>query len=187
MRKIPVVIAVLVIGAIVLCPLTKGQSSPKRRTPALTSEDLGVTGREVLPAPTESEARPPARGEPEATRGSIAWHRDILRAAKVAQSEGKIIVVDIYTDWCGWCKKMDTTVYADPTIIALSKQQVFVKLNAEDRGQGQSFAQQMGVNGYPTTIILDGQGRVLDVAEGYIASAQAFVNFVERARTLQAR
>jgi thiol:disulfide interchange protein len=186
MRKTAGLIVILTIGAIALCPFTNGQSSPKRRTPALTSEDLGVSGREVITALPESETQPDKR-ETGGTKGPIAWHRDIRRAAEVAQSEGKVIVVDVYTDWCGWCKKMDNIIYSDPTIVALSKQQVFVKLNAEDRGQGQSFAQEMGVSGYPTTIVLDGQGRVLDVAQGYIASAEAFANFVERAQARQPR
>ena len=55
-------------------------------------------------------------------------------------------------------------------------------MNAEDGGQGQNFAEQMRVKGYPTTIILDGTGRVLNVTEGYIASPQAFGQLVQEAR-----
>jgi thiol:disulfide interchange protein len=111
----------------------------------------------------------------------------LRRALEVARADGKLVVADVYTDWCGWCKKMDTTIYSDPAIVALSKHQVFVKLNAEDRGQGQSFAEQLGVKGYPTTIVLDGQGRVLNAAEGYIASPRAFLEFVEHARAAQGK
>ena len=48
-------------------------------------------------------------------------------------------------------------------------------------------ARQMGVSGYPTTIILDGQTRVLQLAEGYIPSPQAFLDLFEKARSAQAR
>ena len=106
-----------------------------------------------------------------------------LEASDSLKKEKRPILVDLYTDWCGWCKKMDKTVYADPTIVALSRNQVFVKLNAEDGGQGEAFARQMGVDGYPTTIILDGQARVLQLSEGYIPSAQAFLELFERARS----
>jgi thioredoxin-related protein len=81
---------------------------------------------------------------------------------------------------------MDKTIYADPAIVALSRQQVFVKMNAEDGGQGQHFAEQTRVKGYPTTIVLDGQGKVLKVARGYIASPKAFGEPVQEARA-QAR
>ena len=182
--KTPALILGTVIVSMALCALTGAQSSPKRRTPALTNDDLG-SAREVVRMPAEGETRPLASRDPEVVRGAIAWHRDLRRAIEVARAEGKLIVADVYTDWCGWCKKMDKTVYSDPAIVALSRQQVFLKVNAEDRGEGQSFAREMGVKGYPTTIILDGNGRVLNIAQGYIASPQAFGALVQKARSAQ--
>jgi thiol:disulfide interchange protein len=186
MRKITALVLGAATVTIAICGLTFGQSSPARRTPALTNEDIHSAPREIVAVPVEADetATKPARSKaPEIGRGSIAWQRDLNRAFDVARSGGKLLVVDVYTDWCGWCKKMDKTVYADPTIVALSRNQVFVKLNAEDGGQGESFARQMGVGGYPTTIILDGQARVLQLSEGYIPSAQAFLDLFERARS----
>jgi thioredoxin 1 len=182
MRKTTALILGTVIVSIALCVLTGAQSSPKRRTPVLTTDDLGSAAREVVRMPTENETQPPAGRDPEVVRGAIAWHRDLRRAIEVARAEGKLIVADVYTDWCGWCKRMDKTIYSDPAIIALSRQQVFLKVDAEDRGEGQSFAEQMRVKGYPTTIILDGNGRVLNIAQGYIASPRAFGALVQEAR-----
>lgn len=46
--------------------------------------------------------------------------------------EGKILLVDAYTDWCGWCKVMDRKTYADPAIIAkLNESFICVKFNPE--------------------------------------------------------
>lgn len=185
--KKPSVFSGVVVALIAISLLANGQSSPKRRTPVLTNDDLSSAAREVAHSPAETEIQPSSSNEPEAARGPIAWHRDLRRALEVARADGKLVVADVYTDWCGWCKKMDTTIYSDPAIVALSKHQVFVKLNAEDRGQGQSFAEQLGVKGYPTTIVLDGQGRVLNAAEGYIASPRAFLEFVEHARAAQGK
>jgi thiol:disulfide interchange protein len=188
-RTIGLILATVFIS-IAVCDLTNAQSSPARRTPALITDDLSSSRREEvrLPAETaENKARPANTRDPEISRGSIAWQRDLNRAFDLAKAEGKLIVVDVYTDWCGWCKKMDKTVYADPAVVALSRRQVFVKLNAEDRDQGQGFARQMGVSGYPTTIILDGQARVLQLAEGYISSPQAFFDLFEKAKSAQAR
>ncbi len=187
MRKTPALILGTVIASITICAISSAQSNSKRRTPILTNDDLGSMAREVVPSPAESEIQPPTSREPEVVGGPIVWQRDLRRAIEAARDGGKLIVADVYTDWCGWCKRMDKTIYSDPAIVALSKQQVFVKMNAEDRGEGQSFAQQMGVHGYPTTIVLDGQGRVLNVAEGYISSPQEFLKLVERARTSQVR
>ena len=186
MRKTTAFLLAAVTLMIAISGLTFAQSSHARRSPALTNEDIHSAPREIVAVPIEVDetSTKPARSKsPEIARGSIAWQRDLNRAFDVARSGGKLLVVDVYTDWCGWCKKMDKTVYADPTIVALSRNQVFVKLNAEDGGQGQAFARQMGVGGYPTTIFLDGQARVLQLSEGYISSAQAFLELFERARS----
>lgn len=174
------------IAVIAVCALASGQSSPKRRAPVLTSDDIGSV-REAVRLPPDDDVQPAEPKKPEAARGPITWHRDLRRAFEAANADGKLIIVDVYTDWCGWCKKMDQTIYSSPTIAALSRQQAFVKVNAEDGGQGQNFAEQMGVTSYPTTIILDSQGRVLNSARGYIASPQAFVKLVQEAQAAQAR
>src|SRR5262249_4557854 len=106
MKKSVVLILGSLIAVLVFCAFAGGQSSPKRRTPALTNDDLGVAGREVVPA-VENESPSANRDETESIRGSMQWQRDLRRAVEVARSESKLIVVDVYTDWCGWCKRMD--------------------------------------------------------------------------------
>lgn len=79
--------------------------------------------------------------------------------------EGKILLVDAYTDWCGWCKVMDRKTYADPAIIAkLNESFICVKLNPElttvynfkdKKWGGSELLQFLGngsVTGFPTTI-----------------------------------
>lgn len=179
MKKIPALILLAAIVSITVFAFESPQSSAKRRTPALTNDDLDAASASA-PSPSENEVRLSIK-ERATPSGAIAWQRDLRRASEVARAEGKVIVADVYTDWCGWCHKMDETIYSDPAIVALSREQVFVKVNAEDRGEGQRFAQQMGVRGYPTTIVLDGQGRVLNIARGYIASPRAFGKMVQEA------
>ncbi len=82
-----------------------------------------------------------------------------------AVSEGKVLLVDAYTDWCGWCKVMDRKTYADPAIIAkLNESFICVKLNPEletmysfkdKKWRGNELLQFLGngtVTGFPTTI-----------------------------------
>jgi len=106
-------------------------------------------------------------------------------ALKTASADNKVIVVDVYADWCGWCKRMDKLVYSDPKVAALGSEAVFLKLNAEDRGEGQQFARQNGVRGFPTTIILDSKGSVINKVTGYIGSPDRFVSLVERSTAKQ--
>ena len=82
-----------------------------------------------------------------------------------AVSEGKILLVDAYTDWCGWCKVMDRKTYADPAVIAkLNESFICVKFNPElgtvynfrdKKWGGAELLQFLGngsVTGFPTTI-----------------------------------
>ncbi|MFY9555946.1 MAG: thioredoxin family protein [Blastocatellia bacterium] len=182
MKKTSALILGTVVASVAICALTSAQSSPARRTPVLTTDDLGSAPREVVPIPVENDVPPFTKPAPDGVGGPIVWHRDLRRALEVARADGKLVVADVYTDWCGWCKKMDKIIYSDPAIAAMSRQEIFVKVNAEDEGEGQNFARQMRVKGFPTTIILDGNGRVLNITQGYIASPQAFAELVQAAR-----
>ena len=44
------------------------------------------------------------------------------------------VVVDVYTDWCGWCKRMDKTTYEDSGVVEyINKNYYAIKFNAEQR------------------------------------------------------
>ncbi|MFA6469699.1 MAG: DUF255 domain-containing protein [Bacteroidota bacterium] len=94
-----------------------------------------------------------------------------------AKRSGKKVLVDVYTDWCKWCKEMDKKTYPDKTVSTyLQKHYVIIKLNAEGKEpikyQGQSmspqeFAQGMGVDGYPATLFLQSDGKPITLLPGY--------------------
>lgn len=67
------------------------------------------------------------------TEGELVWHswEEAVELNKTAQ---KKILVDVYTDWCGWCKRMDKTTFQDPAVQeALKKDFLVVKLDAEQK------------------------------------------------------
>ena len=70
-------------------------------------------------------------------------------ALKLNKKKPRMIFVDIYTDWCGWCKKMDKETFADPVVASyINKKYYAVKLNAE-QSEAISFKEQQFVNPNP--------------------------------------
>ncbi len=56
----------------------------------------------------------------------------IQEAQKKAKEKPKKILIDTYTDWCGWCKKMDANTFTDPEIKKYLEENFYsVKFNAE--------------------------------------------------------
>lgn len=55
-------------------------------------------------------------------------------AVERSKIEKKKIFIDVYTDWCGWCKVMDKNTFNDPEIAAYLNEHFYnVKFNAEQR------------------------------------------------------
>ena len=68
---------------------------------------------------------------PKAETKRIKW-LTIQEAYAATQKKPKKFVVDVYTDWCGWCKVMDRETFAKPAIVDYVNENYYaVKLNAE--------------------------------------------------------
>lgn len=106
------------------------------------------------------------------------WDAGLREAARL----GRPVLVDVYTDWCGWCKRMDRDVYARADVQSyLAKRFVVVKLNAESSARASwegramtssALAARLGVRGYPNTVFLDAKGRKLLGVPGYLPANQ---------------
>lgn len=72
-----------------------------------------------------------ASGEKKAVSGKLQWY-EYADGYNKAKAENKILLVDAYTDWCGWCKVMDRETYTNAAVIAaLNQDFVCVKFNPE--------------------------------------------------------
>ena len=122
--------------------------------------------------PALGAARPGA-----AAAGAPEWRtwNDGLKQAGAAK---RPVIVDVYTDWCGWCRRMDRDVYARREISDYLRQKfVTIRLNAEARDAAhyegreytsQDLAQRFRVSGYPTTIFLRSTGEHMANVPGYV-------------------
>ncbi len=102
----------------------------------------------------------------------------------------KMVVIELYTPWCGWCKRMEKNTFNTPKIAQyLNKNFYAVKFNAEDRtpvtfmdktyrfdsragnrGRHELATMLMTKNakqGYPTIAFLDADYNLIQAVPGY--------------------
>ena len=112
-----------------------------------------------------------AQTEEQATINWMSWEE----ATKLNEVEKKKIFVDIYTNWCHWCKEMDKSTFKNPEVVKIMNEHFYaVKLNAEQkesihfnnhtfefRASGKRGAHELAIAlldnnmGYPSFVFLD--------------------------------
>lgn len=115
----------------------------------------------------------------------LSWTEAVEKAN--SENNPKKIFVDVYTDWCGWCKKMDKNTFNNPKVLDYMKDKFYmVKLDAEQKedilykgktfkfiAQGRSGYHELaaallqGRLSFPTTIFLNANQEILSPIPGY--------------------
>jgi tetratricopeptide (TPR) repeat protein len=106
----------------------------------------------------------------------IVWARTLSEATAKARAGDRLIITDVYTDWCGWCKEMDVRTWNHPAVIERSENYVFLKLNAETEPDGVALQKRFGVVSYPTVLLLDSRGEEFERLEGYLPAEKFLAN-----------
>ncbi len=118
-------------------------------------------------------AAPPARaGE--------AWATDVETARKAAAESGRHLLVDLYADWCGWCKKLEREVFSHPEFEAwVAPRFVKLRVDVEDGGPGTALQARYRAGSLPTTLLLTSELVLIGHVVGFAPRA-AFVENMER-------
>ncbi|MCX7877782.1 MAG: thioredoxin fold domain-containing protein [Ignavibacteria bacterium] len=95
-----------------------------------------------------------------------------------AEQENKVVMVDVYTDWCVWCVELDKLVYSKPEVYNYANQNLInYKIDAE-KGEGLQFKEKYKVEGYPTILFLRPDGKEIDRIYGYYP-AEEFLRLMQ--------
>jgi thioredoxin-related protein len=145
---------------------------------------LGLCSGSAALAGTETKQQATKEKTPE----KITWFSYDEGLAR-AKKEEKHILIDFYTDWCGWCKKMDRSTFVDGAVVDfVNNNMIAVKVNAESRKpvthQDQQLTERIlsrnvyGARGFPTYFFLNPQGKALFKVSGYRGAAE-FLSLIE--------
>lgn len=116
----------------------------------------------------------------------VKWYT-LKEALELTKENPKKIFIDFYTDWCGWCKRMDATTFTDQQVaIYLNRYFYPVKFDAEgydtlsykdtvyvNRGTGKKSTHDLAVKllnrrlTYPSVMFMDEKSDPITVVPGF--------------------
>jgi protein disulfide-isomerase len=96
------------------------------------------------------------------------WLTDVPKAQEQAKKENKLVLLDFTgSDWCGWCIKLKKEVfdtaefkeYADKNLVLVELDFPRKKEQSDElKKANRELQKKYGIRGYPTIIVLDGNG-----------------------------
>jgi protein disulfide-isomerase len=137
----------------------------------------------------ESSAQPPSA---QVAPSKPGWITSYEQGQQEAKANNKLVLLDFTgSDWCGWCKLLDREVFSKPQFKEYAnKNLVLVELDFPKmkpmsetmRAQNTRLARQYQVEGLPTIVVLNGDGKMVG-ALGYMEGGpDAFIAQLERLR-----
>lgn len=96
------------------------------------------------------------------------WLTDYDAALKQAQSTNKMVVIDFFATWCGPCRMMERNTFSDEKVRQRLAEFVPLKIDVDKQPK---LAARYGIEGMPTTLVVDATGKPLAGAVGYLEVA----------------
>ncbi len=170
---------------------TPANTTPNARSgKGTTAKSTGIAkSPTTIPAVTNRSGKSvTVKQQPVATpTATIKW-LTVEEALEKSKTDKRKILVDVYTDWCGWCKQMDSSTFKDPAVVNYINENYYpVKFNAEQatevtyKGKTYKLVKQQGGKGYhelaalwlnnrlsyPTTVVLNEDQDLIQPIPGY--------------------
>jgi thioredoxin-related protein len=124
--------------------------------------------------------------------GKPGWLTNYKQAQETAKSDKKLLLVDFTgSDWCGWCIKLDQEVFSKPEFKEYASKNLVLmeadfprakQLSATEQSQNEQLAQQYGIQGFPTIVVLNSEGKKVGEVGYTPGGPAAFIAALEKFR-----
>jgi protein disulfide-isomerase len=130
---------------------------------------------------------------PAARAAEAEWATDLNKALAQAKAENKTVLVDFTgSDWCGFCIKLHKDVFQTRQFTDYAKKNLvlveidFPRAKAQSEAvkrTNQQLQDKFKVEGFPTVILLNGQGKEIGRETGYDGEGQkSYLAKIEKMR-----
>ena len=124
-------------------------------------------------------------------RADSGWLNDYKKAQQEATANHRFLLLDFTgSDWCGWCRKFDKEIWSQPQFKDYARENLVLlevdfprakPQSVELKKQNQELAQQYEVQGFPTIVVLNGNGQKVWQYDGYFPGGpDAFIAELEK-------
>ena len=133
-------------------------------------------------------------------RAEATWLTDLKQAQEKAKAEKKLLLLDFTgSDWCGWCIKLRKEVFSQPEFQNYADKNLVLMevdfprrkaLTPSVQQQNEELAQKFRIEGFPTIVVLDGEGKPLGAlsydsaiapdSQKQVGSPTAFIANIEK-------
>jgi protein disulfide-isomerase len=125
----------------------------------------------------------------EGSSAEATWMTDLDAALELAAEQEKHVLVNFSgSDWCGWCIKLDKEVFSQESFVEFANENLILVLadfprykpqSAEQKQANESLAQKYGVRGFPTVLIFNPQGNLIEQTGYQRGGADAYVEMIK--------
>ena len=119
-----------------------------------------------------------------------AWQTDFPKAQEEARTNHKLLLLNFTgSDWCGWCKRLEAEVFSKPEFADYAKQHLVLvtvdfprakPLSDEIRRQNRALAEKYGIQGFPTIVVLNGDGKPVGALGYQTGGPGAFIEELKK-------
>jgi thioredoxin-related protein len=120
------------------------------------------------------------------------WLTSYEQAQKEAQAKHRLLLMDFTgSDWCGWCIMLDKEVFSKPEFKEYANNNLVLleldfprgkKMPAETVAQNERLLMKYGIQGFPTVVVFNSDGKPLGVLGYQQGGPQAFIAQLEKLR-----